>query len=267
MLFLLLRITVDGFSKTDVGPMILEEAFMDKTLKKTYHPLDMDGMSVVAVDSIKISEMFSGQVWHSGLKRCWIWMCRWRSRLPKFGTESTFVSSTCSLRRLPRWASTLCQAQLMRSIVRWSRLSMLFTPYYGFKHMVLSCRSWLWNTLSNPVKVCALMGQPLSSQMLLFNLFPKYASIIQFIGREKVLKIVAQVPPPAYTVGDLWVMAGESFVLRYNRKAFDWGTKLPMSYHSKLIGHHVTARPTLTNYIITDDKMTRWHDDISCIQA
>ena len=96
------------------------------------------------------------------------------------------------------------------------------------------------------------MGQPLSSQMLLFNLFPKYASIIQFIGRAKVLKIVAQVPPPAYTVGDLWVMAGESFVLRYNRKAFDWGTKLPMSYHSKLIGHHVTARPTLTNYIFAD---------------
>ena len=70
MIFLLLRITVDGFSKTNVGPIILEEAFMDKTLKKTYHPLDMDGMSVVAVDSIKISEMFSGQVWHSGLKRC-----------------------------------------------------------------------------------------------------------------------------------------------------------------------------------------------------
>ena len=66
MIFLLLRITVDGFSKTNVGPMILEETFMDKTLKKTYHPLDLDGMSVLAVDSIKISEMFSGQVWHPG---------------------------------------------------------------------------------------------------------------------------------------------------------------------------------------------------------
>ena len=51
---------------TNVGPMILEETFMDKTLKKTYHPLDLDGMSVLAVDSIKISEMFSGQVWHPG---------------------------------------------------------------------------------------------------------------------------------------------------------------------------------------------------------
>ena len=62
MLFLLLRITVDGFSKTNVGPMILEETFMDKTLKKTYHPLDLDGMSVLAVDSIKISELFCWQV-------------------------------------------------------------------------------------------------------------------------------------------------------------------------------------------------------------
>ena len=51
MLFLLLRITVDGFSKTNVGPMILEETFMDKTLKKTYHPLDLDGMSVLAVEN------------------------------------------------------------------------------------------------------------------------------------------------------------------------------------------------------------------------
>ena len=51
MLFLLLRITVDGFSKTNVGPMILEETFMDKTLKKTYHSLDLDGMSVLAVEN------------------------------------------------------------------------------------------------------------------------------------------------------------------------------------------------------------------------
>ena len=50
-LFLFLRITVDGFSKTNVGPMILEETFMDKTLKKTYHPLDRDGMSVLAVEN------------------------------------------------------------------------------------------------------------------------------------------------------------------------------------------------------------------------
>ena len=136
MIFLLLRITVDGLSKTNVGPMILEETFMDKTLKKTCHPLDLDGMLVLAVDSINISEMLSGQ--SSWLEdECRKWMCRWRLRLQKLGPES-FMSSTCSLRRLPRWATTWCQTQLTRSILRWFRLSLLCTPYHGFKHM-LTC--------------------------------------------------------------------------------------------------------------------------------
>ena len=68
---------------------------------------------------------------------CRKWMCRWRLRLQKLGPES-FMSSTCSLRRLPRWATTWCQTQLTRSILRWFRLSLLCTPYHGFKHM-LTC--------------------------------------------------------------------------------------------------------------------------------
>ena len=86
------------------------------------------------------------QVWHHCKEdECWIWMFWWRLRLPKLGPGCSFVSTSCCLRRELPVATTSCQALLTQG----DDLDWLYCAHHGFKHMVLSCRSWHENTLYN----------------------------------------------------------------------------------------------------------------------